>query len=217
MKTPDYNSLVVADLVLVERDGGYSKGKAAHIKILRSALNLLIEDGYGSITMRRIAAACGMKLGNLTYYFRSREELIKQLLAAVLNSYEIVFDAIAHEPGVSPEDRLRAYCTLILEDIRTKKTTRLFPELWALSNHDPFIFQRVQDMYTRARLPIIKIIAEMRPDLSAKKLESLALFMSASMEGLTIFAGHEKPFEKHMPELEAFGIQSFINLVRLIE
>jgi len=73
---------------------------------------------------------------------------VRELLDAVISSYEIEFDAIIHEEGVSPERRLEEICTLILEDIRTKKTTRFFPELWALSNHDPFVFDRVHKLGT---------------------------------------------------------------------
>jgi AcrR family transcriptional regulator len=155
-----------------------------------------------------------MKLGNLTYHFPSREDLIQALLEAVISAYEIEFERIVHKPGVPPEARLADVCALILEDIRSKKTTRVFPELWALSNHDPFVLERVQELYARARAPIVRIVAEMRPDLPAEEREAIALFISASMEGQTVFAGYEKPFELRMPKLEAIAIRSFLDLVR---
>ena len=48
----------------------------------------------------------------------------------------------------------------------------------------------------------------------AQDREDLALFISASMEGMTVFAGHEKPFEPRMTALERIAIQSFIAIVR---
>ena len=166
------------------------------------------------MSMRRVAAACGMKFGNLTYHYRTREDLVRELLEAVIRSYEQEFEAIVHRPDLSLEQRLERYCLLVLNDITSKKTTRLFPELWALSNHDPFVFDRMHELYARARRPLLEVVAEMRPDLSAEDQEMLTLFISSAMEGATIFAGHEKPFTARMECLEVAAIQAFSGLVR---
>lgn len=132
----------------------------------------------------------------------------------MINSYQTEFDKLMHEPGITPEQRLEDLIVLILADITTKKTTHFFMELWALSNHDQFVFDRVHELYCRARLPLNDIIAEINPALSETEREMLALFISASMEGMTVFAGHEKPFRNRMPILERIAIQSFVRLVR---
>lgn len=208
------SQVVVADLAFPPREGGYAKGHETREAIIRAALTLLVEEGGKAMSMRRVAAACGMKLGNLTYHFASREDLVRDLLDAVIRAYEIVFDAIVHRPEHSPEEQLAEICGLILEDIRTKKTTRVFPELWAMSNHDPFVLERLQEGYARARAPLVEIVGEMRPDLSEEHRQDLALFISASMEGMTIFAGYEKPFEDRMRTIEAIAVKSFVNIVR---
>lgn len=203
----------VPDLSFPIREGGYAKGHETREEILRSSLRILVEEGYRAMSMRRVAAACGMKIGNLTYHFPSREDLVRELLDAVISSYEIAFEDITHRPGSSPRERLANICELVLEDIRTKKTTHVFPELWALSNHDLFVLARMQDLYRRARIPLIEIIGEMRPDLPPQDRETIALFISASMEGITPFAGHGKPFEQQMTGLENVAVHSFISLV----
>lgn len=204
----------VPDLKFTTRDGGYSRGQDGYEQILSAALGLLIEHGYKALSFRRIAAASGMKVGHVSYYFPSKEELVRDLLEAVIGSYQDAFISIMHEPGVTPETRLADIITLVLDDITTKKTTHVFMELWALSNHDEFVFERVQDLYVLARQPLNDIIAEMNPALSVTQREALALFISASMEGMTIFAGFNKPFRNRMPMLEKFAIQSFTALVR---
>ena len=205
---------LVTDLLLPEREGGYAKGYETRELILRTALHILIEEGYRAMSMRRVAAACGMRLGNLTYHYPTREDLVRGLLNAVISSYEVEFAAIVHAPGVPPEERLARVCGLIIEDIGSKKTTRLFPELWALANHDAFVYERVHELYDRARAPLIEIIAEMRPDLGEAVRFDLALFISASMEGLTVFAGYRMPYSAHLPAVEQVAIRSFIDLVR---
>lgn len=216
MNQRDHTPQFVTDMVMPEREGGYLKGHETRELILRTALSILIEEGYRAMSMRRVAAACDMKFGNLTYHYRSREDLVRELLDAVIRSYELEFDTIIHMPGVPAEERLRRACMLILDDNRSKKTTRLFPELWALANHDSFVMERVQELYSRARAPLREMIAEMRPDLCAEDREIVSLFISASMEGMTMFAGHEKPFEPQMPQIERIAIHSFCTLVKTI-
>ncbi len=201
-----------AVLIMADRDGGYSKGHETREMILHTALHILIEEGYRAMSMRRVANDCGIKFGNLTYHYRTREDLVRELLEAVIRSYEVEFDQIIHLPG-TPAERLQHICRFILEDIRSKKTTHLFPELWALSNHDAFVLGRVQDLYDRARAPLSEIVGEMRPDLSAEDRRAIALFISASIEGMTPFAGFEKPFEPLMPKLEEIALYSFVTLV----
>jgi AcrR family transcriptional regulator len=216
MNQRDDAPVFVTDMVMPEREGGYQKGQETRELILRTALSILIEEGYRAMSMRRVAAACGMKFGNLTYHYRSREDLVRELLEAVIRSYEREFEQIIHMPGVPAEERLNRICNLVLDDIRSKKTTHFFPELWALSNHDAFVLDRVQELYTRARAPLLEIIAEMRPDLTTVDHEVLALFISGSMEGMTIFAGYGKPFEPRMPQLERIAIRSFVAMVKTI-
>lgn len=206
-------TMIVADLTFPPRRGGYAKGHETREEILRAALKILVEEGFRAMSMRRVAATCGMKLGNLTYHFATREDLVRELLDAVITSYEIAFDEVVQRPGRSPRQRLTDICQLVLEDIRTKKTTRVFPELWALSNHDPFVLARTQDLYRRARAPLADVIREMRPDLSQHDREAIALFISASMEGTTPFCGYEKPFEPLMHKLEHVAVHSFVSLV----
>lgn len=207
---------VVPDLKITPREGGYARGQDGFEHILRAALSLLVEHGSKALTLRRIAAASGMNAGNLNYYFRSKEDLIRELLNAVISSYEDSFDAIMHEPGAAPEARLEKLIMLILEDITTKKTTRFFPELWAMANHDRFVQERMEELYDRARVSLNDLIGQINPELPEDERETLALFISGSMEGLTVFAGYDKPWRPRMPMLEAIARRSFVHLARTL-
>ena len=204
----------VPDLKFRVREGGYARGQEGFELILRAALRLLVEQGSKALTLRRIAAESGLNVGNLNYYFRSKEELIRELLDAVISSYEESFDAIVHDAGAPAEARLERLVSLILTDITTKKKTRFFPELWAMSNHDAFVQERMEELYARARVSLNELIAELNPALPADERETLALFISASMEGATVFAGFGKRWEPRMPWLIAIARRSFVDLVR---
>ena len=207
-------NFIVPDLKITPRTGGYARGQDGFEQILRSALTLLVDQGASALTLRRIATESGMNVGSLNYYFKSKDDLIRELLNAVISSYEEAFDEIIHEPGASAEARLENLVELILEDITTKKTTRFFPELWAMANHDGFVHDRMNELYERARVSLNELIAEINPSLSGEAREILALFISASMEGMTVFAGYEKPWAARMPVLQALAKKSFIELVK---
>lgn len=214
MSQDDSTSLAVRELVMPDRVAGYTKGHETREAILRKALAILIDEGWQAMSMRRVAAACGIKFGNLTYHYRTREDLVRELLDAVISSYEREFDAIVHQDGLTGEQRLERYCRLVLDDIPSKKTTRFFPELWALSNHDPFVHDRMHELYARARAPLEDIIEVMRPDLPQEERETLALFISFSMEGSTVFAGYDKPFAARMGLIKQMAIKGFVDLVK---
>ena len=207
----------VPDLLITPRQRGYTRGQEGVEGVLRAALAILVEEGYPALSFRRVAARCGMSVGNVNYYFRTKDDLVRELLDAVISSYEVSFTNIMREPGATPEKRLEQVVTLILEDIGTPKTTCFFPELWALSNHDPVVFKRMHELYHRARVVLNEIIAEVNPALPEVERETLALFMSASMEGMTMFAGHEKPFRPQIGLIEALACRSFVYLVRHLQ
>jgi AcrR family transcriptional regulator len=212
----NHASQIGTEMIFPKWKGIHHKSREARERILRAALEVLVDEGYGAMSMRRIAAKCGMKFGNLTYHYRKREDLVKELLESVFRGYEAFNSAITDAPNMGPDERLEIICRYTFQEIATKKTTRLFPELWALSNHDRFVFQRMHKLYQRGMQPILNIVAELRPDLSENIRAALALFITVSMEGLMVFAGDKKPFQPWCTALERIAASTFSEMIRNI-
>jgi len=87
--------------------GTYARGTETVDAILKAAHHVLIEEGASAFTIRRIAAASGMKVGNVSYHFPRKEMLIKIMLDELLESYDKLLESEVRRPGVSPEERLR--------------------------------------------------------------------------------------------------------------
>lgn len=202
------------DLLLPSVSGGYAKGHENREAILQAALKVLVDEGYAAMTMRRVAKECGLKFGNLTYYYRSHNDLVHALLEAVVSAYEVEFDRILQTPVSDPSERLKNYCRLVLDDLQTRKTTHVFPEIWALSNHSDFVAERMNELYRRARAPLLEILLEMRPDLPDQARQDLALFVSASMEGLTVFIGHNKAFNDRLEAMFSIQFAAFLDAIK---
>ena len=203
---------VIPELKILPREG-YARGQEMFEQILKAAHEILVEQGLAALTLRTIAARCGLKVGNLTHYFKSKDDLLRELLNAIISGYEEVFETILHDPNASADERLGRVIDLVLEDITSRRTTRIFPELWAMSNHDPFVAERMDELYVRARAVLNDLIGEINPALSVRERETLALFISASMEGATIFVGHEKRRRHELPGIKRIATQSFLQLI----
>jgi AcrR family transcriptional regulator len=198
------------------RPGVYTRGAETVEAILDAALAVLVDEGASAFTFRRIAARCGMKVGNVSYHFARKELLIQLLFDDLLEFYEGLLDDMVRRPGLSPEDQLRIMIDIMMDDIGTKRTTHLFTELWALANHDAFIGDRVAAFYARAHRNIAAVISQINPALSADDADLVARFVSASMEGTTIFVGHGKAWADQLPQMKAIATTALLHLARTI-
>lgn len=198
------------------RPGVYARGTETVHAILKAALTVLIEEGASAFTIRRIAAACGMKVGNVSYHFPRKEMLIQVLLDDIVDSYDAKLELNVRRPDLSAEERLGLVIFFCLDDIRSKRTTHLFTELWALANHDDFVADRVRAFYQKVHDVIGEYVAALNPALSPDEVHTLALFISASMEGTTPFLGHEKPWADKMPAIIGLSVKYFVGLARTI-
>lgn len=198
------------------RPGTYARGTETVATILKAALAVLIEEGAAAFTIRRIAAECGMKVGNVSYHFPRKEMLVQILLDELLESYDKLLERTVRQPGLSAEERLRMIIVLCLDDIAGKRTTRLFTELWALANHDAFIAERVQTFYQRVQDFIGEYVAQINPALSPDQVHTVALYISASMEGSTPFLGFGKPWAHKMTAFTSIAAKALVDLARTI-
>lgn len=56
-------------------------------QIMAASEKLFLERGYHGTSMREIAAACGIQVGNLNYYFRKKEDILMLHHNHLMDSY----------------------------------------------------------------------------------------------------------------------------------
>ena len=93
--------------------------------IMDAALAVFSSDGYGGATIDRIAAQAGMSKPNLLYYFRSKEDIYKEVLERTVEAWLEPMKRI--DPNGDPASELRRY---IIQKIKmseeSKEASRLF-------------------------------------------------------------------------------------------
>lgn len=189
------------------------KARKTAASILEAAEQVMIDHGYHNFSMRRVATAAGVTVGNLQYHFATKDRLIEAMLDHCIGRYLELFARIRIEAGTDPKEQLRDLVHVIFEDLKTPSTTRFFPELWSLSNHEPSATQLMDEMYAQYRAVLVDVVQAINPRLSVQQAEELALFMSASMEGHTVFVGHDKPWQDQTGVMADLAVDAFLHLI----
>lgn len=197
--------------IATAQNGTYKKGKDSAAAILDAASQLLIEVGYHNFSLRKVASAAGVSLGNLQYYYPVKDALVQAMLDKTIQRYIVDFEEIRHHGH--PKQQFAEMVERVVSDLNTRETTLFFPELWSLSNHEEKVPKYMDEMYAKYRHYLGLIIAEINPGLTAKQVKRLALFISCSIEGHTMFVGYGKPWKKETRNIINMATQSFLWLI----
>ncbi len=192
----------------------YATGRERVEEILDAARHVFIEGGYARFTMRRVAARAGVSVGNLSYYYTTKQDLLADLLDSVIMPYIERFEDMRHAAGATSEDQLRAVLALVLRDLGTRDTTLFFPELWALANRDRNAARQMENMYERYRAVVADIVAGMNPELSRQRCRELSLFITSAIEGLTVFVGHGRPHRTERKAVSDLAVDTFVDVIK---
>lgn len=74
-------------------------------RIIAEATDLFVARGYDGVSIRDIAAACGITSAALYYHFSGKPDLLRTVIAAYLDEVAAVLDAAGAAPG-GAADRL---------------------------------------------------------------------------------------------------------------
>ena len=63
-------------------------------QILKTAIEMIADEGYAALSMRALARAAQMKLGALQYHFRTSDDLLRAVVSYIANAYDLSFDSL---------------------------------------------------------------------------------------------------------------------------
>ncbi len=197
--------------------GTYPRGIKTTKLIVNAAKEILVREGYSSLSIRKVANAAGISVGNLTYYFHNKSLLLEAVFELVFDQYKVEFSRCRLGAGQDAVEQLRALIEFIFVDLGRHTTTVLFPEIWALANHQKHAASILERLYQRECEEFIELIGEINPNLSPEQIQQLALFIIASIEGHTMFVGYKKKYNGQLSNLTRIASFSFIELINNIK
>ena len=164
------------------------RGKRQVRSILDEARSILIGEGYAGLTLRKVAKNLDISLGNLTYYFPSKIELLKAIIVDLLTEYE---RALAAEQKNFPDDvhgRFRAWIRYLVADCKKADTRSVFFQIWGLATHSDIVSELRDDMYRAARDEHLAMISALNPNASEDDINALVGLVITMIEGFHVVA-----------------------------
>lgn len=157
------------------------KGAATRARIVAEARRVLIEEGYDALVLRQVAAAVGIQLGNLQYYFPSRESLLLEILLAEARSDLETLRALV-ERDCAPEERLRELVRVFVSRWRGESglvhTTMSF-----VSKHNPALRKAYREYYAAFYAELQRALEAADPGHPPQVYATRARLLNAVMDG----------------------------------
>ncbi len=144
----------------------------------------LIEEGYNHFVLREIAAHCGMTIGNLQYYFRTRELLLEAVIRTALFDDLKTLDAISQSIPRG-KAQLRELASAILRKW-LGENDKIYAVASFLSRSEPAFRSLLSELYRQFFDHLIVVLKNLRPRLHRQTLLDKARLITAVLDGAVI-------------------------------
>lgn len=155
-------------------------------EIVQTAIEIIADEGYSSLTMRHLARASDMKLGALQYHFRTWDELLRALVDYLRNRWRRAL-------GNSEDGSLG------IRDIAEKMLAGdsqdhngLWPQLWAMEMVEPLVSDLLEDVYAE----YLRLLEKALKAAGNKSPRAEALCLMALLESESLFTGKGRRWER---------------------
>ena len=157
-------------------------------QILDCALKLLIETGDAGLTMRRVADCAGMRLSNVQYYFKSRDDILIAMVSQYFDECaQSLLNLTKKSSARSRRDRIRFLVEAGLSHgYEDSDMCRAFREIWAISSRNPIIDQCLMDYYQRFADVLAEFVLGCSRDAASR--EKLQALLVPYFEGYSVTA-----------------------------
>lgn len=124
--------------------------------LLKAAWETLIRDGYEKITTRRIAAAAGVNIATLHYYFASKERLLTEAVRYAVQGAEKKIESSIQTAG-TPEEALKEVLKVVVNIVKSPIGVIHF-DLAVRGFRDPEALKEAIDVYEIYRAQFEKLV-----------------------------------------------------------
>lgn len=117
--------------------------------ILDCALKLLIETGDAGLTMRKLADYAGMRLSNVQYYFKSRDDVLKAMVERYFEECTAHLRTLTQNSDAKTTGEKLHFLAMagLSHGHEMSDMCRAFREIWAISSRNDVIDSCLMDYY----------------------------------------------------------------------
>ena len=159
---------------LARRVPQQARGKRAIEKIVAASYNILITDGIGGLTTRKIALAAGVSAGGLYQYFPSKQAVLYRVFDERLQLALAVLDTATDDPSQPLETMFKRFFVL---QQQAGIPNRLDLELRNAVDRDPILAEMTQHFERDLSVRYIQILKAHGATMTDGELNALANYM----------------------------------------
>ena len=161
-----------------------SKGEARREAIESEARRMLLDEGYAGVSLRKIAAQLGISVGNLQYYFSTKDELVE---AVIIGETQKPIDMLG-DIAWNPEDAGASIREAVGSLMRyySSEAGRFYAIMESLALHDPRYAQLKAEGYADVFGHVAQLVSLMAPHLTVDRRTSLAQVLVALIDGASL-------------------------------
>ena len=160
------------------------KGEQRSAEILAAARRLLVEKGYDCFAMREIAASVGVTLGNLQYYFATRDDLLEAVVREEFARNQADIAAIAVSRGDA--ERRLAKVSRHLIQTWARDGGRVYVVMSLLAIHHRRFRRLHEEVYGAFYEGLLPMLREMRPHARRPELLRTARVVTTVLDGALV-------------------------------
>ena len=179
--------------------------------ILEEAKNTLVDEGFSGLSFRTIAKRAGITVGNVTYYFPTKDDLLVELAGYIFDRWEARFRRSLPSDLTDKTEVFLYSIRYMIEENKRVKSNRLLLEMWAMANHSPAVMKMLDAFYCKMRAWIEDMLADIAPAQSLQKRRLRAALITSQIEGLMVLIGPNRMVHKELEGLENEAIRQIRN------
>lgn len=163
-----------------------SKAELKRQHILEQTEALLVSEGGAGLSMRKVAEACGMSLGNLQYHYATREALLEALLASFIANYVTLVHAQTFEPTGDVHRDLAHILGTGLELLDKGHASRVFKELWAAAQQSDSLAAELAKHYRELARFYATTLRSLEPAAGERQIDRAVSVLMPLLEGYCV-------------------------------
>ncbi|MCP3727113.1 TetR/AcrR family transcriptional regulator [Paraburkholderia sp. CNPSo 3272] len=189
-----------------------ARGRQTAAHILACATAIFVAEGYGGLSMRKVAASAGVALSNLQHYFSGREALFAAIMEQTTTEYFDTYESIRNNTSLTPLQRLEKVIRLLIETDKQPQTQSLFINMWALAQTHEFARRIMEEAYVLQRSMLKGFIEAVNSNLSPLELSCRAALVTCQIEGLVVLIPQRNRFPSDVRGIEDEAVRALLNL-----
>jgi len=138
-------------------------------KILTASSDLLLSDGFSALTQQAVAARAGVRQSHVTYYFRTRNDLLRATAQFGIEAMLAPVTEAAAQGAITRAE----FRQLLMPEMRDRQWFRLMMSLLIASDEDPSIRPWLQSFHQHVEERLAAAFAAVGVAITADQLHSL--------------------------------------------